>query len=233
MSARAASLRSLLDELGLSCVVETGARFALDPRRKHFPTLLTEGRGKRVRMLCRAVDVAAELGTPVVSMWSGAAPSNLTPERGVGAAARRLRARARARGAARRAARLRARAGHVRRAPGRLRGAGPPARPPARARPHARRRALRLPRARPGARLHPARARPGSCTCTSRTCAAGVHEHLMFGDGELDLAGGARGAVGDRLQRAWSPWSCRVTLTRRTRPSRARSRCCGAVNARR
>jgi L-ribulose-5-phosphate 3-epimerase len=79
MSSRAASLRALLDELGLTCVVETGARFALDPRRKHFPTLLSEGRGKRVRMLTRAVDVAAELGAPVVSMWSGAAPSNLTP----------------------------------------------------------------------------------------------------------------------------------------------------------
>lgn len=79
MPARAASLRALLDQLGLSCVVETGARFALDPRRKHFPTLLTEGRGKRVRMLCRAIDVAAELGAPVVSLWSGAAPSNLTP----------------------------------------------------------------------------------------------------------------------------------------------------------
>jgi L-ribulose-5-phosphate 3-epimerase len=79
MSSRAATLRSLLDELGLACVVETGARFVLDPRRKHFPTLLTEGRGKRVRMLCRAVDVAAELGAPVVSLWSGVAPSNLTP----------------------------------------------------------------------------------------------------------------------------------------------------------
>jgi sugar phosphate isomerase/epimerase len=79
MAARAATLSNLLDELGLACVVETGARFALDPRRKHFPTLLTEGRGKRVRMLSRAVDVAAELGAPVVSMWSGATPSNLAP----------------------------------------------------------------------------------------------------------------------------------------------------------
>jgi L-ribulose-5-phosphate 3-epimerase len=79
MSSRAASLRSLLEELGLDCVVETGARFALDPRRKHFPTLLSEGRAKRVRMLTRAIDVAAELGAPVVSLWSGAAPSNSTP----------------------------------------------------------------------------------------------------------------------------------------------------------
>ncbi|MEZ0290998.1 MAG: sugar phosphate isomerase/epimerase family protein [Solirubrobacteraceae bacterium] len=79
MSSRAATLRALLDELGLACVVETGARFALDPRRKHFPTLLSEGRGRRVRMLSRAIDVAAELGAPVVSLWSGAAPSNLAP----------------------------------------------------------------------------------------------------------------------------------------------------------
>ena len=79
MTQRAASLRALLDELGLACVVETGARFALDPRRKHYPTLLSEGRGRRVRMLTRAVDVAAELGAPVVSLWSGAAPPNLAP----------------------------------------------------------------------------------------------------------------------------------------------------------
>ena len=79
MGSRAASLRALLGELGLACVVETGARFALDPRRKHFPTLLSEGRNRRVRMLTRAVDVAAELGAPVVSMWSGTAPANLAP----------------------------------------------------------------------------------------------------------------------------------------------------------
>ena len=79
MGSRAASLRALLGELGLACVVETGARFALDPRRKHFPTLLSEGRNRRVRTLTRAVDVAAELGAPVVSMWSGVAPANLAP----------------------------------------------------------------------------------------------------------------------------------------------------------
>ena len=56
--------------------METGARFVLDPRRKHFPTLLSDGRLRRVDLLCTAVDVAVELGAPVVSMWSGAAPTD-------------------------------------------------------------------------------------------------------------------------------------------------------------
>jgi sugar phosphate isomerase/epimerase len=73
LRARAARLRARLESLGLACVVETGARFVLDPRRKHFPTLVSDGRERRVDLLCRAVDVAAELGAPVVSLWSGAA----------------------------------------------------------------------------------------------------------------------------------------------------------------
>jgi L-ribulose-5-phosphate 3-epimerase len=81
LHARAVRLRERLQELGLVCVVETGARFLLDPRRKHFPTLLSDGRGRRVDLLCRAVEVAAELGAPVVSMWSGALPAGLDPER--------------------------------------------------------------------------------------------------------------------------------------------------------
>jgi sugar phosphate isomerase/epimerase len=76
LRARAARLRLRLESLGLACVVETGARFVLDPRRKHFPTLVSEGRERRVDLLCRAVDVAHELGAPVVSLWSGAAPED-------------------------------------------------------------------------------------------------------------------------------------------------------------
>jgi len=80
LRARAARLRSELEALGMDAVVETGARFVLDPRRKHFPTLVSDGRQRRVDLLCTAVDVAAELGAPVVSMWSGAAPAGEPPE---------------------------------------------------------------------------------------------------------------------------------------------------------
>jgi sugar phosphate isomerase/epimerase len=63
--------------LGLAVAVETGARYVLDPRRKHFPTLLEDDaadRKRRVDFLVRCASVAAELGAHVVSTWSGAAP---------------------------------------------------------------------------------------------------------------------------------------------------------------
>lgn len=81
LRARAARVRAELEERGMSCVVETGARFVLDPRRKHFPTLVSDGRQKRVDLLCTAVDVAVELGAPVVSMWSGSIAPDESPER--------------------------------------------------------------------------------------------------------------------------------------------------------
>ena len=63
-----------LRRLGLGCVVETGARFLLDPRAKHEPTLLTadpEGRARRVEFLFRALEVAAETGADAMSFWAG------------------------------------------------------------------------------------------------------------------------------------------------------------------
>jgi len=55
-------------------VVETGARFLLDPRRKHHPTLLSErGSERRLDFLLECVGIAAQLGAPCVSLWSGAA----------------------------------------------------------------------------------------------------------------------------------------------------------------
>jgi sugar phosphate isomerase/epimerase len=58
----------------MRCVVETGARYLLDPRTKHEPTLVTadpDERARRVDFLCRAIDVAASLGADCVSIWSG------------------------------------------------------------------------------------------------------------------------------------------------------------------
>src|SRR5579859_166053 len=67
-------MAGLLSRLGLASVVETGARFLLDPRAKHEPTLLSatpEARSRRVDFLKRAVDIACDLGSDAVSFWSG------------------------------------------------------------------------------------------------------------------------------------------------------------------
>jgi sugar phosphate isomerase/epimerase len=79
-TARAARL---LDRHGLAVAVETGARYVLDPWLKHEPTLVSdEGRGRRVELLRRAVDIAADLGSAVVSLWSGILPADATVEEG-------------------------------------------------------------------------------------------------------------------------------------------------------
>lgn len=65
---------ALFASLGLGSVVETGARYLLDPRDKHEPTLVTAsatGRARRVQFLQRAVDIAAILGSETVSFWAG------------------------------------------------------------------------------------------------------------------------------------------------------------------
>ncbi len=70
----ARALRRRLDALGFGSVIETGARFLLDPRSKHEPTLVTAdpaGRGKRIDFLRRAIDIAAILGSEAMSFWAG------------------------------------------------------------------------------------------------------------------------------------------------------------------
>ena len=201
-------------------MVETGARFVLDPRRKHFPTLVSDGRQRRVDLLCTAVDVAVELGAPVVSMWSGAAPADEPPRARLGPAGRRLRARARARRSATAITlafepepgmlvetladyeRLRERLGH----------------------PQALGLTLDI--------GHIVCLEPMSVTeCVRRGAATlahvhiedmrrGVHEHLMFGEGELDLDEALARAHRGRLRRAWSPSSSRAIRTPRTRRCR-------------
>ncbi|HEX3999257.1 MAG TPA: sugar phosphate isomerase/epimerase family protein [Pirellulales bacterium] len=63
-----------LRQFGMRSVVETGARFLLDPRQKHEPTLMTadpERRKLRVEFLRYAIRTAAELQSDCVSIWSG------------------------------------------------------------------------------------------------------------------------------------------------------------------
>jgi sugar phosphate isomerase/epimerase len=72
-----AQLDEVADRLAkrhLRCVIETGARFLLDPRNKHEPTLVSpdpSARARRVDFLRRAIDIAARLDADCVSIWSG------------------------------------------------------------------------------------------------------------------------------------------------------------------
>ncbi|MEU6572507.1 sugar phosphate isomerase/epimerase family protein [Streptomyces sp. NPDC046805] len=77
LAARTRRVAHRLAELGLEVTVETGARYVLDPRRKHGPSLLDpdpEARARRVDLLTRAVRVAADLGAHAVHCFSGITP---------------------------------------------------------------------------------------------------------------------------------------------------------------
>jgi len=68
------SLRELLEKYHISSVIETGARFLLDPRQKHEPTLVSPdpaARARRVAFYKHAIHCAAALGSDCVSLWSG------------------------------------------------------------------------------------------------------------------------------------------------------------------
>ncbi len=73
-AAEAGRVSSLLQSLELGSVIETGARFLLDPTAKHEPTLVTAdaaGRARRVGFLKRAIDIGAMLHSEAVSFWAG------------------------------------------------------------------------------------------------------------------------------------------------------------------
>jgi len=78
-----AAVKALLRQHGLRCVIETGARFLLDPWHKHQPTLLSAGaeqRARRLDFLMRAVDLTAELQADAVSFWSGTSRDDASPD---------------------------------------------------------------------------------------------------------------------------------------------------------
>ncbi|MGI8979416.1 MAG: sugar phosphate isomerase/epimerase family protein [Pirellulaceae bacterium] len=69
-----ARLKSALSGHGLSSVIETGARFLLDPAVKHEPTLVSgdpHHRQRRIQFLHKAIDAAEFLGSNCISLWSG------------------------------------------------------------------------------------------------------------------------------------------------------------------
>ena len=70
LDAAAARLR----DLGLKPVMETGARFLLDAKTKHEPTLMTRDRAQRDRRVAfyrRVAHMGQRLGAEVVSFWAG------------------------------------------------------------------------------------------------------------------------------------------------------------------
>lgn len=77
-----AALRRQLATLGLRVVIETGTRYLLDPRHKHRPTLVDEEADSRVVFLRRAVEIASALEAECVSFFSGVLPADSMREQG-------------------------------------------------------------------------------------------------------------------------------------------------------
>lgn len=75
------AVRELLQRHQLRSVIETGARFLLDPRHKHEPTLISpaaESRAARIDFLKVCIDIAKVLGSDAVSFWSGVLSPNVS-----------------------------------------------------------------------------------------------------------------------------------------------------------
>ncbi|WP_432050682.1 sugar phosphate isomerase/epimerase family protein [Verrucosispora sp. NA02020] len=68
-----------LADLGLGLVIETGARYLLDPWHKHAPTLLHDDPALRIEFLRRAVAIGADLDAEAVSFWAGVRPESVPP----------------------------------------------------------------------------------------------------------------------------------------------------------
>jgi len=78
----AGEIRGWLEQKRMRCVVETGARFVLDPRRKHQPTLISptaSERQRRLGFLTECLYAADALSADCLSFWSGAPADDAAP----------------------------------------------------------------------------------------------------------------------------------------------------------
>lgn len=74
LESRIDQVKERLEKYRLSTIVETGARFLLDPRVKHEPTLISKGikrREFRIKFIEKCLYIASRLGSKAVSIWSG------------------------------------------------------------------------------------------------------------------------------------------------------------------
>lgn len=79
-------VREALDRREMARVVETGARYLLNPRLKHDPTLMDpdpERRALRIDFLRRSIDLAVAIGAEAVSFWSGKVPDVVDEDAGL------------------------------------------------------------------------------------------------------------------------------------------------------
>jgi L-ribulose-5-phosphate 3-epimerase len=94
LRAQVKAVHEALDRHCLARVIETGARYLLNPRIKHDPTLMDpdpKRRAIRTDFLCRAIDLAGSLRAEAVSLWSGRPPLPIDAEAGMDRLARALK----------------------------------------------------------------------------------------------------------------------------------------------
>ncbi|MCC6124274.1 MAG: sugar phosphate isomerase/epimerase [Pirellulales bacterium] len=71
-------LGEMLELYEMQSVIETGARYLLDPWRKHEPTLISAVPDLRIKFYRYAIECARLLGSDCVSIWSGAIRDGIT-----------------------------------------------------------------------------------------------------------------------------------------------------------